>query len=1233
VTPATPSIRTIVERVRRSLRRDAYHAVALAALCAVPATLLTAWLLGLAWPWNVHGAGPLVLELAVFAVAATIAWRGIRGWIGSIDERAVAADAERTAGMPEGAVLGVLELSRDIPEGTSPALARMAERELGVQLHGVPDASLAAGIGASVRRRRGMAAAAFASLTLIVTLLGFASPARTRAAWTPLLHPVRHLMPPALPALVVEPGDAAVMRGADLVVSVTAQGREIVTLHWTMKGAVPRSDVAAVSGDSAVATIASIDAVTEYWVEAPDGAVSDHFTITPSDPLLLADLAVDVLYPPHVNRPSDHFQGDVPALEVPEGTQIVVHGRATRSLATAELAGAKETAARFTIDGDRFEGTFTPVSSGAFTWQLHDRSGGDLAVRPNPLEISVLPDAAPQVEITFPANDTVLDASLNQAIVADARDDYGLTDGVLVSWRVGRNGQRDADVEQAVDLSGTDRALIRALLDARDRSLVPGDTLRFYVRVVDNSPRHQTAVSRTISLRLPDMSELRDESTERARQMAEEAKAMAKASEQMESTTRGVEQKTNAANARRDAQQSNSGAEKKMDYAESAQARQVMEQQEELLKRMQEMRKQLDELESAMERAGLRDGALQKRLEELRKQYDDAQSPEMKQKMEELKKALENLDPEAIEKALKEMAEQQKKLKEQLERSQEMMQRAATEQEMNNLSQEARELSTQQQALAQTMEQKKPTEEEAKKQQEMSKRTEELAKSLGEMQDKLKQQGEQTTAEQTKSAQQDAQQAGKQMEQAAKDAAKQDGENAAKNGDQAAKQLERAADTIDKARQAMSDEWKKDAKQDIQQATQDALSLADQEQQLLDKMKQQQQKEQQGQKLPQTPQPGPPQAPNQPQAQPQTGQQQQGDKQQQQGDKQQQQGKQQGQQQQGQQQQGQQQQGQQAGQQQGEQGQKKPGEQPGQQGQQGQQNAQQQGTNPGQPGGAGSGDMQQMKQEQQALQQSLQQLGRNLQEAGEQNAMNRDVSAALARANLQMQQTLEAMQQGQMPTQQAQQTVDALNRLALSLLNQSQQQQQAENGSAAQQAQQQMADIAKQQGSLNGQTGSLADMNLQQQGMSQQMNRIAQEQMEIARRLGNMNQGGKESLNGDVDALAKEAEELAKALQKGQLPPETLARQQRLFHRLLDAGRSLEKDEVEEERKGERAGKYDPAMAAALDARLFQDPTKFRAPTADELSVFPPAMRRAILDYFERMNRAPAPAAVKSPGK
>jgi len=104
-------------------------------------------------------------------------------------------------------------------------------------------------------------------------------------------------------------------------------------------------------------------------------------------------------------------------------------------------------------------------------------------------------------------------------------------------------------------------------------------------------------------------------------------------------------------------------------------------------------------------------------------------------------------------------------------------------------------------------------------------------------------------------------------------------------------------------------------------------------------------------------------------------------------------------------------------------------------------------------------------------------------------------------------------------------------------------------------------------------------------------------------------------------------------MQSGSMPPETLARQERLFHRMLDAGRSLEKDEYDDVRTAERANAVERGAVDALDPSLFRDATRFRAPTPEELLALPPAYRRLILDYFERLNRPVQSRQERSPAR
>ena len=1173
----TPSLFTIIAGARRSVRRDAIIAIAAGVLAVIPAALLIAWLFGAP-----RGASrlPLFIDMVALAAALALLFLATRRWLRRIDDKHIAAAAETRLGFAEGELQSVIEMEHAVPAGTSKALWQRTERSLASQLAGASMAALTGSMGASVRRRRRHLVTVGVGLLVVTAVLAFVTPERSRAAWSPLLKPVSTMNGPALPALEVSPGNTSVPRGNDIDVQIRATQRAVVVLYYRQQGDVLHEETLGVVGDAASFRIRNVDAITRYWVRAPDGAVTDTFRITPVDPLLIAALSVDVIYPAYLRRAPEHFEKDVPTLEVPAGTQLRLSGRATRPVNSISLQHEKGSVALKT-DGTSFSATWVPVESGTYDWQLNDQTSSGL----QPLEIQVIGDAAPEVEVTFPGVDTLIAPDLRQLIVADARDDYGIVAASLVSWRSTRSGRREAPVEQALMLEGeADQKLIRGVLDATARQLLAGDTLSYFVRVVDNSPARKVGVSRTYTLRVPGTDELRERVQDETDALVKDTDELARALRELESRTRDLQRKSNTASARqgqRGAGGSPGNEGKQLSNEQVEQARELMERQQAMTSEMEQLRDRLEAMEQAAERAGLRDPELQKQLEEMRKLFDQLLSEEMKQKLEEMRKALENLSPQELQKALEQMAKQQEEMKQRLDQSLEMLRRAATEQELNAAAQQARELATQQDALAEQMKQKQgDPKENVEKQKDLARESNKLSELLSKLKGKMNEQGEANAAGKTGEAQKQTEAARDAMNDAAPQAAQQQGQQAGQSGEQAADKLNEAAQSLDKLRADLSKSWKQETQEAVDQATQDAINLAEQQKQLLDRMN----------------------------ASAKLGNAQ--DQQKQQGSEQQ--GGQQAGQQQGSQQAGSKEQGQQQGGQAGQQG---AGQKPGQQGQQGS-------AGQGRPGSS----MQQMRADQAALKQGLEQLGKNLSDAGQRSAMvNKDVAAALARANMSMDQTMRAMQESSAqnpPTKEAEQALDALNKLALELLKNGQQIQQSEQGSGLQQALEQLQELAKQQGGLNGRSNSLLPMNLSQQAMSQQMSQLAREQREIAQKLGGMNKGGaRDDLLGRLDELVKEADQVARELEGGRMRPETVQRQERLFHKLLDAGRTMERDEVSDEREAQAARPLPPAVIRALKPGLFDGTDKFEAPTPEQLRDLPPAYRKLILEYFERLNR------------
>ena len=202
-----------------------------------------------------------------------------------------------------------------------------------------------------------------------------------------------------------------------------------------------------------------------------------------------------------------------------------------------------------------------------------------------------------------------------------------------------------------------------------------------------------------------------------------------------------------------------------------------------------------------------------------------------------------------------------------------------------------------------------------------------------------------------------------------------------------------------------------------------------------------------------------------------------------------------------------------------------------------------------------------------------------------------------------------------------QDAADALRQAAASMARDRERAGNSQTASGLPEMLQQMREMATEQGQLNGQAASLLP-KLAGSGEGAAYNdaikQLAQKQRQLAQKL---EDASDVDPTGRADALAREAREIAQQLDRSGIDPSVLDRQQRLFGRMLDAGRTLEQDQQDdpnhrEARSGQGIVGNPPATGAASGASA----AKFREPTWDELRGLSAEERRLVIEYFRRLN-------------
>ncbi|HVX87550.1 MAG TPA: hypothetical protein VG940_01390, partial [Gemmatimonadales bacterium] len=950
-----------------------------------------------------------------------------------------------------------------------------------------------------VRRAERRAMWAVAALVAGSALLMAARPARGRAAQ--LWDPHGAWLAATAPLRVTGP-DSMVDRGARVRLDLQATGRRQAIL-WTRA-----------PGEAWHGAPVALDAEGRASYETPPldadlfarlsagGRDSDTLLVRVRLPAFLGTVQVEARYPAYLHLDPEPLPLDGDTILLPAGTRLVTRGEATAELRAAGWRGPG-TSAGLAVDGKHFAGEMTPAASGAWELALTTASGAPLTGGTVTLPLRIVADSAPVVEIPVPGADTVIPLDLRVPLVIEARDDHGLA-RVSLESEVMAQGAAGTPLQHGLDLpAGTpDHAVLPYVLDLRERGLLPGDSVRVVVRAWDASPRGQAGVSRTYTFRLPRADEVRAAAREASQEIARQLDSATAASRRLQRSTEDLAHERDRAEGN-----SRGDQDRALDYDAAQRAQQVAEAQRAQIEQAEALERQLEALQRAAEQAGASDPEWQRQLDDIRRQLERALTPELRQKLDQLERALRDLDAERTREALQDLQAQQQQLREALERSKELFRRAAMEGDLANLQAEAKDLQAEQarwNAQQATADSARAAAAEAQ----LADRADSLGAALERLGDELRTEGREQAMDR---AAEQARQAGQQMRQASRQSRQGERQQARQSGEQASQQLDQLPEQLQEEREGMQEQWRQEVQAQLDGALQEMSRLTEAQLEVAE------------------------------------------------------------------------------------------------------------GYRRGDPASV-------LRQREGAVEEGTQRVLDQLRDASGKNALvSPQLGANLAMAQDQMRRAREALAAAtpnyREGADRAGAAVDAMNAVAGQLLRSRGDVNGAQSGSGMQEAMERMSQLAQQQQGVSQGAQSLLPMPGQGRG-TPQMQQLAAQQRAIAEQLERLRAGGQAPGAG---TFAEEARDLARRLESGRLDRATAERQERLFRRMLDAGRTLQGQEQDEqkERQSSTAKGDSVQLPPALRARLTDDGGRLRMPSWEELQRYAPEDRRLVVEYFRRLAEAP----------
>jgi hypothetical protein len=1078
--------------------------------------------------WISEPAAPAIAWVVVLlAIGAPLAWTIVRVRRAATPAK-VAHAIERERALRDGSLRGALEV-----EGQG-VFGKRAAGALGTSL------ATHRGALAPLMLRGALVTGAGAAVCALLALVLLGGARRNAPdGWRAMQHPVGAWTGALVPPLSIVDPPREVMRGDSLRLRILAPSRRTIEFHTRATGAPWSARTLDVSAGAATVTLGPLDA--DIALVATDGRTqTDTVVVRVTDRPFVGDVAIRAIYPSYLDRPAE----TVPAGEtvrVPRGTTLVIRGRASAVLDAVALVSAHDTV-RLAPDGHNFSGRLNASSGGRWMWMARGERG-PVADVPAPLDVDVLPDSAPRVEIVDPAHDTVALAGNELALRAAASDDHGLATVTMRSWREMASGTAQPSVEQPLAAPSAPEWSGAATIDASVRGLQPGDLLHVTIAATDNSPWRQTTVSKELVLRVPSLTEQRqlaramgDSLAARATRTAAEEKQLAQrtdeAAKSRDRTSTSSDGKSNGKSG------SNSESEKSaMSYRAAEQSKALAAQQQKLQDQVKSLQKDAQALGKQLQSAGALDSSLSRQLAEAQQMLAQALTPELQRQLEDVQKSTRQQSPDDARQTMENLARAQQALKQQLERSAEMLKRAALEGSMQTLRDEAKDLAKAERTTAEKM--SRADSGSGRDAAPLSDRSHELANDVQQLAQRLQQEKAESGPKALQQGAQHAQQSADAMKQAAaksgaqgspqnspqssaqnspqSSAQKQQAQGSQPSAQQAAaaqqgaQQMEQAAQQLADARQQQIQEWKNGLTKDLDKSIQETLQLARQQQSLADQAR---------------------------------------------------------------------------------------------------------------AGGSPS-----LKGDQSAVQQGVEKVSEGVQKSARQSShvsqqSQRALSDAQQRVQEATKQTADASPNGQQETAGAmEEAAQSLNEAATKLMGD---RQRAANGSSASgfsEMIEKMRQLAKEQGSLNGQSASLMPGAGGQPGGagSEQARTLARSQRGLAQRTEDAGAG-----EAHAEAMAKEMRDIAAQMETGRVDASLLDRQQKLFHRLLDAGLSLQKEEREDTGKRESESATNAESVAPTNTNATgRAALKYPEPTWNELRGLSAEERQSVMEYFKRINAEP----------
>ena len=437
----------------------------------------------------------------------------------------------------------------------------------------------------------------------------------------------------------------------------------------------------------------SYQAVVEaqYFWEAWERVASNPDTIFVTDRPAFETFLMTIVPPKYSKLDTETQKGNVAVVQGLKGSVIQINLTSNRMLESAHLI-INEDREEMASSYNRASGYFTLMDEGEFTVNLVDKRG--ITNRdPIPYALEIIPDHDPSLAVIKPAPMIELGSEQTIPIHLEIQDDYGFTD-LQLAYEVRRPTYLQADPYVAMftiqDLiPDTLNQTIHTFWELGDMMLMPEDEVHFHFELTDNDDVSgpKKTISSTFIARVPSLADLY-------------ASAESSETDFMENLAEGMDEIQELKD-QFEILELKALKSKELDWDQQQSVKNSLEQARKELDNLEKMAEAMESITDQAEKHKLFSPDLLAKFKELSELISDIIPEDMLTTMDDLQKALENMDMKSLQEALNELSENMDQIEQDLDRYLEIFKRLQAEQKMDELQNRMQQLFEQQNALDQ----------------------------------------------------------------------------------------------------------------------------------------------------------------------------------------------------------------------------------------------------------------------------------------------------------------------------------------------------------------------------------------------------------------------------------------------------------------------------------------------------------------------------------------------------